>query len=239
MKAHCLQHEPFEDMAAIETWLRQKGFEISVTKLFESETLPSLHDVDWLIIMGGSMSVNDDAVFPWIADEKKFVRECIAAGKTVIGICLGSQMIASSLGARVYPNDRKEIGWFPIYRNKQSSSALFAALPEELIVFHWHGETYDLPEGAVCFAESDACAHQIFLYGKRTVGFQCHLETTAASLDSLSSACREEISAALSHGGVMSRFIQTSEEMRILEHKYSHAMHAVLYSVLDSLLSDS
>jgi GMP synthase-like glutamine amidotransferase len=239
MKAHCLQHETFEDMAAVETWLLQKGFHISTTRLFESDELPVLHDIDWLIIMGGSMSVNDDALYPWIAAERKFVRECIDAGKTVIGICLGSQMIASSLGAKVYPNDCKEIGWFPMYKNKQAVSTLFAALPDELTVFHWHGETYDLPNQAVRIAGSDACLHQIFQYGKKTVGFQCHLETTAASLASLSTACQNEISESRALGGEKARFIQTSEEMKNLEPEYSRAMHDVLYAVLEAMLSDS
>src|SRR5512146_2680826 len=100
MKAHCLQHEPFEGMAAIENWLKKKGFSITFTYFFDSGELPGIDQVDWLIIMGGSMSVNDEKEFPWLVKEKEFVRKCIEAGKTVIGICLGSQLIANALGAK-------------------------------------------------------------------------------------------------------------------------------------------
>ena len=103
MRAHCFQHEPFEGMAAIETWLNKNNFEITYTYFFESDQIPSVLDIDWLILMGGSMSVNDEKEFPWLVKEKEFVRQCIKQGKIVIGICLGAQMIANSLGGPPQP----------------------------------------------------------------------------------------------------------------------------------------
>lgn len=226
MRAHCLQHEPFEGMAAIETWLLSKNFDISYTRFFESDKLPDVNDVDWLILMGGSMSVNDESEYPWLIGEKKFVRQCIQQGKIVIGICLGSQMIASSLGAKVYKNNQKEIGWFPI--KKETNSNLFEGLPKELTVFHWHGETFDLPEGAELVASSAACKNQIFMIGTNVIGFQCHLETNAASLQSLNDNCRAEL--------VPAAYIQTEKEMIADEKKYSSHMHDALFNILEKLL---
>jgi len=115
MRAHYLQHVPFEGLASIGRWLDAAGYEISATRLFDPEKLPSLDNIDLLVIMGGPMSVNDEKAFPWLAAEKQFVRDAIDSGKAVLGICLGAQLIASALGARVYPNAVKEIGWFPIH----------------------------------------------------------------------------------------------------------------------------
>ena len=228
MKAHCLQHEPFEGMAAIEDWLKRNNFNISFTKFYESEHLPSPKDIDWLIIMGGGMSVNDEQSLPWLIVEKKFIRACIEEGKVVLGICLGSQLIASSLGAKVYRNSQKEIGWFPIRKSDKTKSTLFNELPEEIVVFHWHGETFDLPLGAELIASSIACKNQIFLINEKVVGFQCHLETTAESLSSLSESCRSELKPAT--------YIQKEGEMIQDEKKFSANMHKALFRILDNLL---
>jgi GMP synthase-like glutamine amidotransferase len=228
MKAHCLQHESFEGMAAIEPWLKKNNFKISYTRFYESAELPSSGDIDWLIIMGGGMSVNDEQQYPWLITEKQFIRQCIENGKVVIGICLGSQLIANALGARVYRNNQKEIGWFPIRKIQPVNSRIFEALPDEITVFHWHGETFDLPPGAELIASSEACKNQIFVIGDRAIGFQCHLETTADSLTSLSEACKSELTPAT--------YIQSEEEMILGEKKYSDKMHKVLFQVLDNLL---
>jgi GMP synthase-like glutamine amidotransferase len=228
MKVHCLQHEPFEGMAAIETWLRGKNFEITFTRFFEPDILPVPADIDWLIIMGGAMSVNDEKEYPWLVKEKVFVRQCIEAGKVVVGICLGSQLIANALGAKVYRNSQKEIGWFPIRKSAHIRSKLFDLLPEEVTVFHWHGETFDLPEGAELIASSEACKNQIFVYGEKTIAFQCHLETTDESLASINGACRAELTEA--------PFIQTEAYMTGKERLYAAPMHEALYGVLERLL---
>jgi GMP synthase-like glutamine amidotransferase len=228
MKAHCLQHEPFEGMAAIETWLVQNNFDISFTKFHENGILPAVKDIDWLIIMGGGMSVNDEGEYKWLVAEKKFVRQCIEEGKVLVGICLGSQLIANALGARVYRNNQKEIGWFPIRKTESVKSKIFEGFPNEIVVFHWHGETFDLPAGAELIANSEACKNQIFAIGEKVVGFQCHLETTASSLVSLSDGCRSEL--------IPMPYIQSEGEMVRDEKKYSANMHKVLYHILDKLL---
>jgi GMP synthase - Glutamine amidotransferase domain len=228
MKALCLQHVPFEGMAAIETWLVQHNFDISYTRFFESPVLPTVEEVDWVIIMGGPMSVNDEQEFPWLVAEKQFVKQCIEKGKVVLGICLGAQLIASSMGAKIYHNSQKEIGWFPIHKASNLKSQVFNNQPEELPVFHWHGETFDLPEDAELIASSEACRNQVFAIGNKTIGFQCHLETTAASLASIIANCQSEL--------IPSTFIQTEKEMTEKEPVYSEEMHLHLYKILDNLL---
>ena len=101
MRAHFLQHVPFEGLGSIESWLHANGYQISATRLFDSEALPSLDEIDLLIAMGGPMSVNDEQEYPWLTTEKEFVRDAIHSGKPVLGICLGAQLIAAALGARV------------------------------------------------------------------------------------------------------------------------------------------
>ena len=114
MRVHCLQHVPFEGLGCIEPWLQSSGHAVTFTRFHESATLPELDHVDLLIVMGGPMSVNDEAEFPWLVQEKRFVRDAIHAGKSVLGVCLGAQLIAAAMGARVYQNHTREIGWLPV-----------------------------------------------------------------------------------------------------------------------------
>lgn len=232
MKAHCFQHEPFEEMAAIETWLIKNKFSISYTKLYElNHQMPSTDNIDWIILMGGGMSVNDEQELPWLIAEKEFIRNCINNGKVVIGVCLGSQLIANALGTKVYRNNQKEIGWFPVQKAKNIKSDIFKNLPNDITVFHWHGETFDLPEGAELIASSEACKNQIFVINNNIVGFQCHLETTAASLNSLSENCRAELTTA--------NFIQSEEVMIRDVNKYAANMHEALFEILDEILKSN
>ena len=148
MRVHVLQHVPFEGLGSIEPWLVQRDTEIRYTRLFERDPLPDLDAVDLLVAMGGPMSVNDEAQFSWLEPEKRTVREAIEREIRVLGICLGAQLIASALGSRVYPNAVKEIGWWPIQGGIQGTEEAFR-FPSQCTVFHWHGETFDLP-GARC-----------------------------------------------------------------------------------------
>lgn len=174
------------------TWLKQAGYTITTTRFFESPHLPELRDVDIVIAMGGPMSVNDEASLPWLVDEKRFVRQAVETGKPVLGVCLGAQLIASAMGARVYPNARKEIGWFPVRGLHAKSRSVFT-FPESVEVFHWHGETFDLPDGAILLAESDACRNQAFQLGGKAIGLQFHLETTPQTAADLVRHCAHEL----------------------------------------------
>ena len=156
MRVHVLQHVPFEGPGRIAAWLAARSAEVTTTRLFEADAaLPPAGAFDVLIVLGGPMSANDEAALPWLRQEKRLVAAAILSGKAVLGICLGAQLMAAALGARVYPAQHKEIGWFPVQGcAPQDGSFAFPATAE---VFHWHGETFDLPDGAVHLARSAAC----------------------------------------------------------------------------------
>lgn len=189
MKAHILQHVPFEGLGSMEPWLRGRGAELSYTRFFESAALPEVDGLDLLIIMGGPMSANDEAALPWLVAEKQFIRQAVAAGVAVLGVCLGAQLIASALGEKVYKNTRREIGWFDI----EAVPGEGFQFPPVLKVFHWHGETFDLPKGALQLARSDACENQAFQLGSSVIGLQFHLETTPQSAEAIITHCRGEL----------------------------------------------
>ena len=186
MRIHYLQHVLFEGLGSIEKWIRVRRHHLKATILYQDEPLPAMDGIDWLIVMGGPMGVHDEDKFSWLASEKRIIEECIRQGNVVLGICLGAQLIADVLGARVYPNRYREIGWFPIELTESGKkSPLFGFLPERLSVFHWHGDTVDLPAGAVHIALSEACEHQAFVYDKRVLGLQFHMESTPEGVDGL------------------------------------------------------
>jgi GMP synthase-like glutamine amidotransferase len=200
MRAHYLQHVPFETPGSILKWLAHQGASVTSTRLFEPHTLPGVDDFDLLVVMGGPMSVNDEAEYPWLAAEKRFVGEAIDRGRAVVGVCLGAQVIASALGCRVYRNREREIGWFPI-----RSASDVRGWPDTLMVFHWHGETFDLPAGAQLLASSQGCVNQAFKIGDRVIGLQFHLEATPNTLTPMVEHCRDELTP--------DRYVQSEQEL--------------------------
>src|SRR6478672_4002501 len=158
---HYVQHVPFEGLGCIETWAFEKGHTLSATKFYQGDPLPELATIDWLVVMGGPMSGHDETQHPWLKDEKKFIKQAIAAGKTVVGICLGAQLIADVLGAHVYKNTYKEIGWFEVTRTAPEND-LLNDLNIPFPVFHWHGDTFDLSDDAQTLLQSKVCANQAF-----------------------------------------------------------------------------
>lgn len=192
MRAHYLQHVPFEGLGSIEPWLRTARFEITCTRFYESADLPAPDAIRFLIVMGGPMSVNDEIEYPWLVQEKRFIRDCIQAGIPVLGICLGAQLIASAMGARVYRHHTREIGWFPVQSARPTEDTVFR-FPSSMEVFHWHGETFDLPTGATLLASSAACDNQAFQLGRSVLGLQFHLETTPDAAREIVAHCRDEL----------------------------------------------
>ena len=192
MHVHVLQHVPFEDIGSMAPWLSARGATLHDTRFHEpAAALPNLQGIDLVIAMGGPMSVNDEQQLPWLKAEKRFIREAVQQGVPFVGICLGAQLLANAFGARVYPNREREIGWLPI-ESVPSAAEVFRFPPRET-VFHWHGETFDLPEGAIRLATSEGCANQAFQLGQRAIGLQFHLETTPASAAALIGVCRHEL----------------------------------------------
>ena len=209
MRIHVLRHVPFEGPGSIVRWARSNGHALSTTELYKGGGLPDLRDFDRLVIMGGPMNVNEEDGFSWLAKEKKFIREVIGAGKSVVGICLGAQLIADVLGAAVYSGPHTEIGWFPVeLTDEAATSGLFPSAPPNPTVFHWHGDTFDLPEGAVHLARSEGCENQAFLYDGRVLGLQFHLESTPKSVADIVR------NSANSAGGIEEgRFVNSAETM--------------------------
>lgn len=186
LRLHYLQHVPFEGPGFIKVWARENGFLVSSTALYEDEPLPGAGSFDWLVIMGGPMGVYDEDRCPWLKPEKEFIRAAIDAGKTVIGICLGSQLIAEVLGAKVYPNKEKEIGWFDVALTQEGIACrLLQGFEPQFPVFHWHGDTFDLPPGSERLMTSHACLNQAFLHEDRVLGLQFHIEVTEESLNAM------------------------------------------------------
>ncbi len=223
MKVHVLQHVPFEGIGSMERWLAKRGASVQRTRFFESAELPDPSQCDLVIAMGGPMSVNDERAHPWLVPEKVFIRQAIRLGLPVVGICLGAQLIASALGARVYPGRHREIGWFPLETADTDDDVFW--LPSGVPVFHWHGETFDLPSGAVHLAKSEACENQAFQIGRNVVGLQFHLETTPESAALILEHCGDEL--------VPGDYVQTEAKIR----ETSEAACAEINRVMDELLS--
>jgi GMP synthase-like glutamine amidotransferase len=192
MRLAVLQHVPFEGPASIADWAASRSVPVSIARPYEGEALPELSAFDMLAVMGGPMSVNDEGQYLWLGPELSLLREAIGAGKAVLGVCLGAQMIAKALRAKVYHAKQKEIGWFPVERTA-GGHPLFDGIPASFTAFHWHGETFDLPAGAARLAKTAAAPNQAFAVGSRVLGLQFHMEATPASVTDLLDHAGDEI----------------------------------------------
>ncbi|HKI87565.1 MAG TPA: type 1 glutamine amidotransferase [Draconibacterium sp.] len=225
MNIHCLQHVPHERPGYIEEWAIQRNYNLSVTKLFNEEhTFPELKDFDLLVIMGGPMSVFDTDKYTWMTAEKSFVSHAIAEGKSILGICLGAQLIAHLLGANIKKSPETEIGWFPV--SKISNHPLLNEIPDEFMAFHWHGEMFEIPSGAQRIFSSDGCSNQGFVYYDNVVGFQFHFETTQELVVEI--LANEEIDK------LNGKYIQPSNEI-LAKVDYSKAINGYLEKILNRL----
>ena len=226
-KIHYFQHVPFEGLGLIEEWIAKKGLSLSATKFYENPILPNHEDYDGLIIMGGSMSIHDDSMYNWLAEEKQHIKKAIELNKPILGICLGAQLIASVLRAKIIKAEQKEIGWFPIaWHDTAINNPIFYGLNPAMNVFHWHGEKFIIPEGAIHLASSQACENQAFLYNKNVLGLQFHLEMNEESIDKIIKNCGDEIT--------ISRTIQSAETIRA-NNKNIPACKTALYKILGGL----
>ncbi len=230
MKIHYLQHVLFEDAAHIEVWAKEWNIPVSRTQLFlEDFTFPSVDSFDWLIIMGGPMNIYEEANYPWLKQEKEFIKRAIDSKKFVLGICLGAQLIADVLGARVTKNEEKEIGWFPVNQMDSTSSVLFQNCPESFMAFHWHGDAFHIPEEAFHSAKSQICLNQAFEYKKRVFGLQFHLESTRESIQKLIAHCNDEL--------IEARYIQSQEKM-MEQIDYCEEIHQWNEQILNNILKE-
>jgi GMP synthase-like glutamine amidotransferase len=227
---HILQHVSFEGPGAIADWCRKQQCSVSVTKFFETDwCLPEPAEFDLLVVMGGPMSVNDEDQYDWLTPEKRFIADAIAHSNSVLGVCLGAQLIASVLGASVVRSAEPEIGWFPVKKTAEAAGVSpVRGFPMEQHVFHWHGETFDLPAGCTRLFGSRGCFNQGFIHANNVVGLQFHAEVTPADIR----AFLEYNAADLELTG---RYVQTPIE--IAERDRCGALLVPMHKLLDELIS--
>ncbi|MDP4262853.1 MAG: type 1 glutamine amidotransferase [Bacteroidota bacterium] len=227
MKIHILQHVVFEPPGLITGWAKLHNYSLTHTFLFDENIYwPAVSQFDVLIILGGPMGVDEEDCFPWLKSEKKFIQQAIAADKIILGLCLGAQLLAEALGAKVYPNREKEIGFFPVTKTSVGKTdKLFSHIPENWEVFHWHGDTFDLPEGASLLFTSAACTHQSFRKGK-CIGIQFHPEVDTGLMKSMIENERHEL--------VKAAYVQTEEE--IMKNDITKKNKAYFYDFLAKLV---
>lgn len=229
LRIHCIQHVSFEGIGYIESWAIENGHQLSYSHLYEKAEFPLQDEFDWLIVMGGPMNIYEDEIYPWLTEEKLFIRESINSNKTVLGFCLGSQLIADVLGAKVKRNREVEIGWYPIFLTKESTeNYLFESLDLSKPVFHWHGDTFDIPDKCVRIAYNRACDNQAFIYRDKVIGFQFHLEVTPHSLLDMVNNGKNEL--------IESKYIQSESEI-LKNGENIAACNKTLKTVLDNLAS--
>lgn len=228
MNIHALFHVAFEGLGSIEPWVQARGHHLTQTHLYCNDSLPDPESVDFLVIMGGPMSVNDSHQFPWLMSELAFVQSFLKTGKPILGICLGAQMIAKALGSSIYANSQRELGWFPIQTIPESLPPEWVGIwPTISIVFHWHGETFDLPAGAQRLCYSQACQNQAFLYNNNVLGLQFHFEMTAQTIESMYVHSAQDLDPP-------GPYVQSTRDYS-MESLYLEPNQACLWALLDKL----
>lgn len=207
MRLHYLQHDPMEHPGTILDWCARRGYPVTATMLCEDAPLPDQDDFDALVVMGGPMNIYEYDRHPWLRREKRFIGRAIDAGKPVLGLCLGAQLIADVIGGDVTQNPERELGWLPVKRTDEAGGIpLFSAFPAEATVFQWHGDTFSvLPAPAQVVFTGDACQNQGFVYKDRVVGLQFHLEVTDAMIAAWTRAGGDELAPGA--------YVQTAAEM--------------------------
>ena len=225
MKIHVLQHSSINTLGTIEEYARTKNHSLESTRFYETKNLPEIDSFDLLIIMGGPMRIYDYEENPWLRNEKAFIKQAVEAGKPVVGICLGAQLLADVFGARVYENRHMEMGWFPVRASGGENTAEFLeGLPDKITVFHWHSRTFDLPAGAVHLFESEGCKNQGFIYNSRVVALQFHPEVNEERILNLIKRFGE--------GMANGPFVQKKEEM-LGQEEYLADTKEFMFLVLD------
>lgn len=226
MHIHFIQHMPFEHPGSIADWAREKHHTTTYTKVFDEATFPSTNSFDMLVIMGGVMGVYEEDKYDWMREEKASIKRSIEVKKKVLGVCLGSQLVAEALGAKVFPHRKKEIGWFEV--EKVSTHKLTDKLPQTFITFHWHGDTFTLPENAIHLFKTEACAQQGFVYKDHVVGLQFHMEVKEDLLNNMTENERAEL--------IKADHVQTEEEIKSLMLPYIDQQKKFMHDFLEAFI---
>ncbi len=227
-RVHYFQHVEFEGLGNIEPLLAAHNCQLQSTRWFAGEQAPASDSYDVLIVMGGPMGIFDYHLYPWLKAEKLALKAAISAGKKVLGVCLGAQLIADVLGATVSKNSAREIGWFALQSSPELQSSRWSKVfPERFKPLHWHGDTFTIPLGAVPVGSSKACANQGFILEDRIVALQFHLELAPSALATLCAACANELDG--------SAFVQSPAKMLAADCHFV-ASEAILRPLITRLL---
>ncbi len=245
LRIHALFHTDYEDFNFIKQWAHSHYHTLNVSRSYDNDALPALDSFDWLIVMGGPMSVHDEEKHPWLIKEKALITQATEAGKTVIGVCLGAQLIAHCLGAEVKPSGVKEIGWLPIRLTPAGQAhPLLQDFPkQDFTLLHFHGDGFDCPTGASIIASTDAVANQGFVYqtslhkalGNWVLGWQCHFEVTEESLAKMVVNGNNSIQSGLKE---YPNTVQSPAEIIALGDKYIEENNARLSAMLNRIAAN-
>lgn len=222
MRVAWLQHVPFEGLGAIEAWAKDRSVALTAVRLWQGDPLPDLDALDGVIVLGGPMSVNDTDGHPWLVSEIDWVSRALNQERPTLGICLGAQIMARALGKPVYSLGQPEIGWFEV---SGIPDRVFS-MPKRFHAFHWHGETFDLPDDARVLAATEPCPHQAFAIDWHALGLQFHLEMTADGAKRLAANCPQDLAPG--------RWVQPAQE-QIANSSHFQQAHGMLHDLLDQL----
>jgi GMP synthase (glutamine-hydrolysing) len=216
MNVLIIKHVDIEGPGLIENCLKQENILFQILNLNSNIHLPKLDDFTYIVILGGPMNVYEEDRYPFLRDEDLFIKEAIQRGKTILGICLGAQLIAKALGAKVFKAPAKEIGWYDVSLTKiGSQDPLFSILPKTFPVFQWHEDTFEIPHGATLIATSSLVPHQAFRYGDNAYGLQFHLEVTEEMIQEWMETYEEEFKGLQSPPPFSRAEIMTETEIKI------------------------
>lgn len=227
MRIHYLQHASFEGLGSMEHFFVAKGCQLTRTCMYADQSLPSIHEINALLIMGGPMGVYDEDQYPWLVLEKEFIESIIQRKIPVLGICLGAQLIANVLGANVQRNHQEEIGWLPVERNSSAQHVIVDKFPKQFDALHWHSDTFDIPTGAYNFLQTEACVNQGYLYEEHVLGLQFHLEMLPSNVQAIYQECGKQ--------NKTGQYIQDLDAMLSPADKFQHA-NKILEQVLEAFI---
>lgn len=211
LRLRVFQHVPHEGLGALEPFFAGWGAQVACTRFFDGELPPGPEAYDFLVVLGGPMNVYEEDKYPWLATEKAAIRVALDAGKAVLGLCLGAQLMSVALGGVVTRNAHREIGWWPVEKIPGVGAHWAAScFPDRFETFHWHGDTFSIPPGATALFRSEGCAHQGFAWGERAVGLQFHPEITSEAIAAWIREGEAEGGGDLAPG----TYVQTAEAMR-------------------------
>lgn len=222
MRVHVLQHAEGEGLGSLKQWFDEHQAAITLTRVDLHEPMPSVDSFDWLVILGGPMGAYEESHYPWLVQEKTFIRETIQAHKLTLGICLGGQLIASAMGAKIYPNAEQEIGWFPI----EKTHSVATWLPNKATLLCWHGDVFELPDAATGFSRSAITRNQGFCIGPRVWALQFHVEALSGTTETFFKVTGEHLPAG--------DYVQSLDSLSTEDHLYTSQQTA--FRLLDFML---